>query len=87
MRLLGKFEDGDSLYLVEEHCARGDLFQHLLQSGGTLPERQVAQQVRPCPHTCPRSLSGALRTALIGYAVDAVRAGGRAAAADAGGPA
>ncbi|KAI8463587.1 MAG: hypothetical protein J3K34DRAFT_526873 [Monoraphidium minutum] len=45
VRLHGAFEDDDAIYLVQEICAKGDLFKTMIRSGGTLDERYVAAAV------------------------------------------
>ncbi|GBF94873.1 aurora protein [Raphidocelis subcapitata] len=45
VKLHGTFEDGAAIYLVQEICAKGDLFKKLIRSGGTLEEPYVAGEV------------------------------------------
>ena len=45
VRLFGAFEDAATVYLVQELCAKGDLFRYKRERG-PLPEWQVRQQVR-----------------------------------------
>eukprot|EP00891_Asterochloris_glomerata_P007486 jgi/Astpho2/7486/e_gw1.00114.113.1_t len=42
---LGSFEDGQHICLVQEHCAKGDLFKALLRQGGAMPEHRVCTEV------------------------------------------
>ena len=42
---LGSFEDGQHICLVQEHCAKGDLFKALLRHGGAMPEHRVCTEV------------------------------------------
>lgn len=45
---LGSFEDGQHICLVQEHCAKGDLFKALLRQGGAMPEHRVCTEVSFC---------------------------------------
>ncbi|KAF6263970.1 kinase-like domain-containing protein [Scenedesmus sp. NREL 46B-D3] len=45
VKLLGHFEDSTTIYLVQEMCAKGDLFKRLIRSGGMLDEKFVAGEV------------------------------------------
>ncbi|GBF92565.1 aurora-like kinase [Raphidocelis subcapitata] len=45
VKILGSFEDGGAIYIVQEICAKGDLFKKLIRSGGTLEEAYVAGEV------------------------------------------
>ena len=45
MAVLGSFEDEEAIYVVQEYCARGDLFAALHKSGGCMAETWVACQV------------------------------------------
>jgi len=45
VKLYGTFEDETAVYLVQEICARGDLFKKLIRNGGSLDERYVASEV------------------------------------------
>ena len=57
---LGSFEDGQHICLVQEHCARGDLFKALLRQGGAMPEHRVCTEasfwcsLRLCPTRADR---------------------------------
>ena len=45
---LGSFEDGQHIFLVQEHCAKGDLFKALLRQGGAMPEHRVCTEASFC---------------------------------------
>lgn len=45
VRLLDSYEDAGHIYLVQEHCERGDLFQHLAACGGMMAEDIVCQTI------------------------------------------
>eukprot|EP00877_Chromochloris_zofingiensis_P012129 jgi/Chrzof1/716/Cz01g26040.t1 len=45
VKLLGTFEDLTAIYLVQELCQKGDLFQRLIRAGGVMDEKFVAGQV------------------------------------------
>eukprot|EP00775_Hariotina_reticulata_P002763 gene2763-3057_t len=46
VRLLGHFEDDTVIYIVQEICAKGDLFKKLIRNGGMLDDRYVAGQFK-----------------------------------------
>lgn len=43
--ILGTFQDARCIYIVQEHCQRGDLFNRLMDRGGMLGEAEVAAKV------------------------------------------
>ncbi|KAI8467878.1 MAG: kinase-like domain-containing protein, partial [Monoraphidium minutum] len=45
VKILGTFEDGGAIYIVQEVCAKGDLFKKLIRSGGVLDDKYVAGEV------------------------------------------
>ena len=45
VKLRGTFEDATAIYLVQEACAKGDLFKKLIRAGGALEEGYVAREV------------------------------------------
>ncbi|WIA42359.1 hypothetical protein OEZ86_008368 [Tetradesmus obliquus] len=45
VKLLGHFEDSTTIYLVQELCAKGDLFKRLIRYGGMMDEKFVAGEV------------------------------------------
>ena len=45
VRILGDFEDAAAIYIVQEVCAKGDLFKKLIRAGGALDEGYVAGEV------------------------------------------
>eukprot|EP00884_Botryococcus_braunii_P009112 jgi/Botrbrau1/18201/Bobra.53_1s0060.1 len=45
IELYDNFEDAQNTYLVMEYCEGGDLFKHLLMSGGTLDEKWIITEV------------------------------------------
>ena len=59
---LGSFEDGQHIFLVQEHCAKGDLFKALLRQGGAMPEHRVCTEVSFC-----RSMQSCLSWSRYGF--------------------
>lgn len=49
---LGSFEDKEAIYIVQEHCGRGDVFAEMHRCKNCLCEQWVACQVRCVPDSC-----------------------------------
>lgn len=50
LRMHAAFEDDAAIFLVLEHCPKGDLFNYLRLRGKTLTESQVCCSAVPLPH-------------------------------------
>lgn len=45
VQIYGTFQDSKMIYIVQEYCSRGDLFNRLMDRGGMLSEAEVAAKV------------------------------------------
>ncbi|KIY92941.1 Serine/threonine-protein kinase Nek1 [Monoraphidium neglectum] len=45
VKIQGTFEDAGAIYIVQEVCAKGDLFKKLIRNGGMLDDKYVAAEV------------------------------------------
>ena len=56
VRFMGSFEDAKCIYIVQEDCSKGDLFQLLNDCGGVMQEGDVVLKARSAAPPSPLPL-------------------------------